>query len=111
MPEERDITAPSKNATAPPETYFSGVEFSSLALTPKTHKALATMGYERATHVQAQSIPHMIKGRDVLGSAKTGSGKTLAFMVPAVELLHKTSFTISQGLGVLVLTPTRELAI
>lgn len=52
----------------------------------------------------------MIAGRDVLGQAKTGSGKTLAYMIPAVELLRKTSFSQKQGTGVLIITPTRELA-
>jgi ATP-dependent RNA helicase DDX18/HAS1 len=51
-----------------------------------------------------------LNGRDVLGAAKTGSGKTMAFMLPAVELLYKAQFTPKQGLGVLVISPTRELA-
>jgi ATP-dependent RNA helicase DDX18/HAS1 len=46
----------------------------------------------------------------VLGAAKTGSGKTLAYMVPAVELLRKASFKPMNGTGVLIITPTRELA-
>ena len=49
-------------------------------------------------------------GRDVLGAAKTGSGKTLAYLVPAVELLRKAHFKPQNGTGVLVITPTRELA-
>ena len=55
-------------------------------------------------------MPHILNGRDILGSAKTGSGKTLAYMAPAVELLHKTMFTQKRGTGVLVIAPTRELA-
>ena len=50
-------------------------------------------------------------GSDVLGSAKTGSGKTLAFLIPATELLHKACFTPRNGTGVIVVCPTRELAI
>lgn len=46
----------------------------------------------------------------MLGAAKTGSGKTMAFMIPAVELLHKAHFTQKNGVGVLVISPTRELA-
>ncbi len=53
----------------------------------------------------------MLKGRDVLGSAKTGSGKTLAFLVPAVELLMKANFTTKHGTGIIIITPTRELAL
>lgn len=51
-----------------------------------------------------------MNGRDVLGAAKTGSGKTLAYMVPAVEMLRRANFTPKQGTGVLIITPTRELA-
>ena len=47
----------------------------------------------KMTHIQARSIPHLLKGRDVLGAAKTGSGKTLAFLIPAVELIYQASFT------------------
>ena len=65
---------------------------------------------ERMTHLQAKTIPHLLKGRDVLGAAKTGSGKTLAFMIPALELLQKVNFTQARGTGILVITPTRELA-
>lgn len=51
-----------------------------------------------------------MNGRDVLGAAKTGSGKTLAYMIPAVEMLSKGHFTPKQGTGVLIIAPTRELA-
>ena len=51
-----------------------------------------------------------MNGRDVLGAAKTGSGKTMAFMIPAVELLHRAGFTRNRGTGVLIISPTRELA-
>ena len=50
-------------------------------------------------------------GRDVLGAARTGSGKTLAFLIPAVELLYHAQFTPRNGTGVVVICPTRELAI
>ena len=52
----------------------------------------------------------MLKGRDVLGAAKTGSGKTLAFLIPAIEHLYKANFTQKNGTGVLIISPTRELA-
>lgn len=73
-------------------------------------KAISGLGYSKCTEIQARSIPHILNGRDVLGAAKTGSGKTLAFMVPAVEMLYKGVFTQKQGTGVLVIAPTRELA-
>jgi ATP-dependent RNA helicase DDX18/HAS1 len=48
---------------------------------------------------------------DVMGAAKTGSGKTLAFLIPAIELLHRSHFLKENGTGVIVICPTRELAI
>jgi Superfamily II DNA and RNA helicases len=68
------------------------------------------MKYETMTHIQARTIPHLLKGRDILGAAKTGSGKTLAFLIPALELLLKANFTQKNGTGVIIITPTRELA-
>lgn len=79
-------------------------------LTEQTLKSLKQMGFKHATPIQQQAIPHALNGKDILGAAKTGSGKTLAYMVPAAELLYKTSFTQMKGTGVLVITPTRELA-
>ncbi|KAK9048722.1 hypothetical protein SSX86_032312, partial [Deinandra increscens subsp. villosa] len=61
--------------------------------------------------IQARSIPPLLEGKDVLGAARTGSGKTLAFLVPAVELLYHGRFAPRNGTGVVVICPTRELAI
>lgn len=61
--------------------------------------------------IQARAIPPLLEGRDVLGAARTGSGKTLAFLIPAVELLYHTRFATRNGTGVVVICPTRELAI
>ncbi|KAK9000055.1 hypothetical protein V6N11_082190 [Hibiscus sabdariffa] len=61
--------------------------------------------------IQARAIPPLMIGKDVLGAARTGSGKTLAFLVPAVELLYNARFTPRNGTGVIVICPTRELAI
>lgn len=63
------------------------------------------------THVQARSLPYLLKGRDVLGAAKTGSGKTLAYLIPCIEMLYRFEFKQKNGTGVIVITPTRELAI
>lgn len=52
-----------------------------------------------------------MEGKNVVATAKTGSGKTLAYLVPAVELLHKLNFAPRNGTGVIVVCPTRELAI
>ena len=78
--------------------------------TPKTTQAIAAVGFQTMTHVQARTIPPLLAGRDVLGAARTGSGKTLAFLVPAIELLSAARFGPRNGTGVLVLSPTRELA-
>ena len=61
--------------------------------------------------IQAGAIPLLLQGEDVLGAARTGSGKTLSFLVPAVELLYQAKFTRRNGTGVVVICPTRELAI
>jgi ATP-dependent RNA helicase DDX18/HAS1 len=63
------------------------------------------------TEIQQRAIPPLMAGRDVLGAAKTGSGKTLAFLIPAIELLHSLKFKPRNGTGVLILSPTRELAL
>ena len=50
--------------------------------------AIRKIGFNRMTHIQSRTIPHLLKGRDVLGAAKTGSGKTMAFLIPAFELMY-----------------------
>ena len=62
------------------------------------------------TEIQSKSIPHLLEGKDLVGSAKTGSGKTLAFLIPAVELMFKLKFMPRNGTGVLIISPTRELS-
>merc|ERR1719361_1730957 len=69
------------------------------------------MGFTHMMEIQAKSIPPLLQGRDLLGAAKTGSGKTLAFLLPAVELLYKLNFMPRNGTGVIIISPTRELAL
>ncbi len=69
------------------------------------------MGFSNMTEIQYRSIPLLLQLRDLLAAAKTGSGKTLAFLVPAIELMHKLSFKPRNGTGVVVISPTRELAL
>lgn len=57
------------------------------------------MGFEKMTDIQAKSIPHLLEGRDLVGSAKTGSGKTLSFLIPAIELINKLRFLPRNGTG------------
>jgi ATP-dependent RNA helicase RhlE len=85
--------------------------FADLSLAPALLRALAEEGYITPTPIQAQSIPLLLAGRDVLGMAQTGTGKTAAFALP---LLHRLTMTPQpapkRGARVLVLAPTRELA-
>lgn len=85
--------------------------FSELDLSEPTMKALKEMKFETMTAVQEHSIPPLLAGKDVLGAARTGSGKTLAFLIPAVELLHRLKFKPRNGTGVIIISPTRELAL
>ena len=81
--------------------------FASLSLKPPLTKALGALGYELPTQIQAQAIPLILAGRDLLGQAQTGTGKTAAFALPILSNLD-----LKQQLPqVLVLVPTRELAI
>ncbi|KAK8207597.1 ATP-dependent RNA helicase [Zalaria obscura] len=86
-------------------------KFSELNLSPKTMQALADMKFENMTEIQRRGIPPLLAGKDVLGAAKTGSGKTLAFLIPAVEMLSSLRFKPRNGTGVIVVSPTRELAL
>ncbi|TVY41128.1 ATP-dependent RNA helicase [Lachnellula occidentalis] len=86
-------------------------KFSDLNLSDKTMKAIADMKFETMTEIQQRGIPPLLAGRDVLGAAKTGSGKTLAFLIPAIEMLSALRFKPRNGTGVIVVSPTRELAL
>ena len=80
--------------------------FTGLGLSSKSLSALHHAGYQHPTPIQAQTIPHALEGKDVIGCAATGTGKTAAFVLPIVERLKG-----SKGLKALVLAPTRELAL
>ncbi|XP_050189352.1 probable ATP-dependent RNA helicase DDX10 [Myiozetetes cayanensis] len=94
-----------------PEINASEIQrFSDFPLSKKTLKGLQEAQYRVVTEIQRQTIGLALQGKDVLGAAKTGSGKTLAFIVPALELLYRQQWTSADGLGVLIISPTRELA-
>jgi ATP-dependent RNA helicase RhlE len=82
--------------------------FTELPLSSALQQRLAAADFIIPTPIQAQSIPCALEGKDVLATAQTGTGKTLAFLIPVIEFLHKEP---SQKARVLVLLPTRELAI
>lgn len=83
----------------------------SSAISPATASGLHASHYTNMTEIQEQAIPLALKGKDILGAAKTGSGKTLAFLVPVLEKLYREQWTEFDGLGALILSPTRELAV
>lgn len=60
-------------------------------------KALNSMGLEKPTRIQAEVLPHLLQGKDLIGAAKTGSGKTLAFLIPVVDNLIKLGWSAKGG--------------
>ncbi|HFT1681521.1 ATP-dependent RNA helicase SrmB [Providencia stuartii] len=89
---------------------MTATTFTELELDESLINALADKGYERPTAIQAAAIPAAMDGRDVLGSAPTGTGKTAAFLLPAIQHLLDFPRKKSGPPRVLILTPTRELA-
>ena len=99
-----------KNPKEESDTFFSNTEFSEMSLTEETINSLKKEGFTTATEVQLRTIPIIQKGKDILCTAKTGSGKTLSFLIPSMEMLIRTNFSQKQGVGIIIITPTRELA-
>lgn len=87
------------------------MSFETLNLHPLIIKAINEAGYTNPTPIQQQAIPELLSGHDVMASAQTGTGKTAAFMLPALHQLATPPKVHSRGPRVLVLTPTRELAL
>ncbi len=91
-------------------------DFSSLGLHPQLLKALTSEGYTHPTPIQAQSVPVILQGHDLIGCAQTGTGKTAAFALPILQRLMMQGTSEGQGRKshspqTLVVTPTRELAL
>ena len=84
--------------------------FEQLGLTAPLLKALQKEGYTTPTPIQAQTIPHALQGKDILGLAQTGTGKTAAFALPILQLLNCEQRNGYKHTRALILTPTRELA-
>src|SRR5512135_1684381 len=89
--------------------------FSSLNLDPLIQRAIGELGYTEPTPIQAQAIPHVLAGRDLMAMAQTGTGKTAAFTLPMLQRLlpHASTSTspAKHPIRALILAPTRELAI
>lgn len=83
------------------------LRFEEWSLSKEMQKAISDLGYEEATPIQTESIPVLLEGRDIIGQAQTGTGKTAAFGIPAIEMLEPSN----KNLQVIILCPTRELAI
>ena len=83
--------------------------FSAFALAPSLLEGLEAMGFSRPTEIQAQAIPLILEGRDLIGSAQTGTGKTAAFLLPILSQLSETPAAV--GPRVLIVAPTRELVL
>ncbi|KAI8033430.1 probable ATP-dependent RNA helicase DDX10 [Drosophila gunungcola] len=85
-------------------------KFGQFPLSKKTQKALAEFKFVHPTQVQRESIGPALLGKDVLGAAVTGSGKTLAFLIPVLEHLFMNKWSRTDGVGAIIISPTRELA-
>ncbi|MBV7537481.1 DEAD/DEAH box helicase [Duganella sp. sic0402] len=110
---DTEITTPSvpeQAAEAPVQ-----VRFADFGLSPDILRALNDQGYEHPTPIQAQAIPVLLQGRDVMGAAQTGTGKTASFSLPIIQMLlaHASASTspARHPVRALILTPTRELAV
>lgn len=97
-------------ASAGSVVYGAVRKFSELPISQRTLRALTDASFTRLTDIQRASIPHALAGRDILGAARTGSGKTLAYLVPVLERLYRESWGKLDGVGALIIVPTRELA-
>lgn len=84
--------------------------FAQLPLSRRTLRGLAKHNFTAPTAIQRHSIGPALLGKDVLGAAITGSGKTLAFLIPVLEVLYARKWSRPDGVGAIIITPTRELA-
>ncbi|GCA62531.1 hypothetical protein KIPB_004120 [Kipferlia bialata] len=90
---------------------LTDVTFESFGLVKNVLTALQENDFKFCTGIQAKAVPPLLKGQDVLGAAKTGSGKTLAFLLPAIQGMVARHIKHKDGANVLIISPTRELAI
>jgi superfamily II DNA/RNA helicase len=102
-------------SAAPIDTPAATITFADFGLDPLIQKAVSEQGYTIPTPIQAQAIPHVLLGSDLMGAAQTGTGKTAAFVLPIIQkILRHASNSASPArhpIRALVLTPTRELAV
>ena len=111
---EAEETTAEATAEAPAEkAEEEGVRFTDLGLDARVLAALEEVGYEKPSPIQEQTIPLLLEGHDVVGLAQTGTGKTAAFALPALSRMAELADIngVSRDTQVLVLAPTRELAL
>lgn len=87
------------------------MSFKDLGLAPYLLETISKRAFEKPTRIQEKAIPVIFKGKDVLGIAPTGSGKTAAYVLPLLQKLRRITQTRNRQINVLVLVPTRELAV
>jgi ATP-dependent RNA helicase DDX10/DBP4 len=87
------------------------MKFEEFSLSKKTLQGLESESFTTPTPIQKETLGFALEGKDVLAQAKTGSGKTLAFLIPLLEKLYKEKWGPDAGLGAIVISPTRELAL
>src|SRR5580698_9025948 len=87
------------------------MSFSLLGITANLLRSIELAGYEKPTGIQEKSIPVILKGQDLIAQSKTGSGKTISFVLPVLQLFEDSRDNKRRILKVLILTPTRELAV
>ena len=87
------------------------MSFENLGLSPYLSKAITKLGFLKPFEIQTETIPSILKGKDVMGIAKTGSGKTLCFVAPLLQKIQHQSYEKSRNIKALILVPTRELAV
>ncbi|KAK6269668.1 hypothetical protein POUND7_006773 [Theobroma cacao] len=90
--------------------YAGARKFYELPISKRAKNGLEEGGFKKMTDIQVASLPHALCGRDILGAAKTGSGKTLAFVIPVLEKLYRERWGPEDGVGSIIISPTRELA-
>eukprot|EP00890_Picochlorum_soloecismus_P002112 jgi/Picsp_1/2901/NSC_01126-R1_protein len=106
-----DTAALSAKSAGDSQGFATARKFEDLPISRYTKDALRKSKFVTMTAIQRAAVPHALVGRDVLGAAKTGSGKTLAFLIPTIEKLYRLKWNIYDGLGALIISPTRELAL
>lgn len=107
----RDLETIADSSEANTSTEHQYTKFSELPISQRTMMGLERGRYTTLTPIQRDTLHLALAGCDVLGAAKTGSGKTLCFVIPVLESLYREHWSADMGVGALLLSPTRELAL